>query len=267
VSVAPSAAILAELWRRRAGHPARPDDPVALLAIGDPDLPGEPRLEASGREARLVASYSPDAVVRLRRDATGEWLRHTPLSRYGVIHFATHAVVDERSAAHTRLALAPLGQDDGRVGPGDLAALDLHADLVVLSGCRTAGGVMVEGEGIQGLTAPLLQAGARSVVATGWRIPDRATVPFIDAFYRALAGGAAVGDALRAAKLDAIRRGASPRVWAAFMAVGDPMVRVTLRTPPAGARWPLSILLAVTAAGLAFAIVRWRVRDTSSPRT
>jgi tetratricopeptide (TPR) repeat protein len=256
VSVAPSAAILAELWRRGSERP--PDGAVSLLAMGDPDIPKVPRLQGSGREARLVARYSPDAMVRLRREASGEWLRNAQLARYGVLHFATHAVVDERSAAGTHLMLAPAGQHDGQVGPGDLAGLDLRADMVVLSGCRTAGGVMIEGEGIQGLTAPLLAAGARSVVATAWRIPDRATVPFVEALYQGLARGLPVGDALRAAKLDAIRRRDPPRVWAAFVAVGDPMVRVALRKPRPG-RLGALLVVGVLAAGLVFVVARRRL--------
>jgi CHAT domain-containing protein len=177
-----------------------------------------------------------------------------------VLHFATHAVVDERSAERTLLALAPGGGSDGRVGPGDLAALRLDADLVVLSGCRTAGGVVVEGEGVQGLTAPLLQAGARSVVATQWRIADRSTVPFIEDFYRALALRMPVGDALREAKIAAIRRGAAPREWAAFVAVGDPLVMVGLRIPqPAGRRWALlAAAVMLAAAGLVYMAGRRR---------
>ncbi|MFL5493092.1 MAG: CHAT domain-containing protein [Gemmatimonadales bacterium] len=254
VSVAPSAAVLAALWR----HPraaALPDHPGPLLAFGDPAVPREPRLEASRSEARLVSRYSPDAEVRLRTNASARYLERTPLQRFRVLHFATHAEVDERSAARTQLVLAPDGADNGLVGPGDLAALKLDADLVVLSGCRTAGGVVVEGEGIQGLTAPLIQAGARSVVATQWRIADRSTVPFIGAFYQSLAQGHPVGDALRAAKLDAIRRGAPPREWAAFITVGDPMVRVVLRKPWPAA-WGLAVPLAtlvLAAAGLAYA--------------
>jgi tetratricopeptide (TPR) repeat protein len=253
LSVAPSAAILAALWR----HPrvaALPDHPVPLLAFGDPAVPREPRLEGSGREARLVSRYSPDAEVRLRRDASERYLERTPLQRFRLIHFATHAVVDQRSAARTLLALASDGTDDGLVGPGDLAALNLDADLVVLSGCRTAGGVVVEGEGIQGLTAPLIQAGARSVVATQWRIADRSTVTFIQAFYQSLARGLPVGDALRAAKLDAIRRGAPAREWAAFITVGDPMVRVVLREPwlPVWGSAVLVAALVLAAASLAY---------------
>jgi CHAT domain-containing protein len=272
VSAAPSAAILAQLWRyRRPGTEGR-DHPTRLLAFGDPAFAGEatagassaqaethtaldsaealPRLEGSGREARLVARNSPDAEVRLRRDASAGYLKHAPLEGFRVIHFATHAVVDERSTARTVLALAPDSSESGLVGPGDLAALRLDADLVVLSGCRTAGGVLVEGEGVQGLTAPLIQAGARSVVASQWRIGDRSTISFVRDFYQALATGAPVGDALRTAKLDALRRGAPSREWAAFTLVGDPLVTVPLRAP-----WPDAWRSAVLVATLTFGAV------------
>jgi hypothetical protein len=112
--------------------------------------------------------------------------------------------------------------------------LRLDADLVVLSACRTAGGVIVAGEGLQGLTAPLLEAGARSVVATQWRIGDRSTVQLVDEFYAAMAAGRSVAAALRAAKLAAIRRGEPARDWAAFTVVGDPEARVALTRPAPG---------------------------------
>ncbi len=256
VSVAPSAAILAALWRHPRTGSVTSDHPARLLAFGDPTYLATdtaqplPRLVGSGREARLVAGYSPDAEVRLREDASAHYLTHASLARFRVIHFATHAVVDERSVSRTVLALAPDDGDTGMVGPGDLAALDLDADLVVLSGCRTAGGVVVDGEGVQGLTAPLIQAGSRSVMASQWRIGDRSVIPFMQAFYQALARGLPVGDALRAAKLDALRRGVPPREWAAFTIVGDPLVSVALRSPLSHA-WPIMALLAALVAGAA----------------
>jgi hypothetical protein len=123
------------------------------------------------------------------------------------------------------------------LSPADISALRLHADLVVLSACRTAGGLMVTGEGLQGLTAPLLEAGARSVIATQWRIGDRSTVRLVHDLYDALARGAPVGDALRAAKLAAIRRGAPASEWASFTVVGDPLVTIPLRAPARSLLW------------------------------
>jgi hypothetical protein len=244
ISLAPSAAVLAQLWSARRVAPSS-----VILAMGDPRFgaaPGAdddalhyqrvfaaegglPRLRASGDEARAVGRFASAADVRLRGDASEAWLKRAPLDKYGVLHFATHARVDDYSVRRTALALSPGDQEDGFLTPGDVAALSLPPSLVVLSGCRTAAGVTQRGEGVQGLTAPFIEAGSRAVVATAWRISDRRSVPFVEAFYRALADGQQAGDALRSAKLDAVRRGVPMRDWAAFTLVGDPTMRVPLR--------------------------------------
>jgi hypothetical protein len=128
--------------------------------------------------------------------------------------------------------------------------------------------VVVEGEGVQGLTAPLLQAGARSVVATSWKIGDQATVAFVQSFYEALARRLPVADALRAAKLGAIRRGAKPNEWAVFTAVGDPLVEIPLRAPTSGfGVWVLLVALPIAAAGFAAVyFVRMRRLRTGEAR-
>jgi CHAT domain-containing protein len=133
---------------------------------------------------------------------------------------------------HTALALAPGNGEDGFVTPGELTRLQLAADLVVLSACRTAGGVVVDGEGVQGLTAPLLAAGARSVVATSWRVGDERTVGLVEDFYAELARGRPVIEALQTAKLEALHRRTPAAVWGAFTVFGDPLVTIPLRGAP-----------------------------------
>jgi len=166
------------------------------------------------------------------------------------------------------LALSPDGEDDGFVSPGDLAALHLDADLVVLSACRTAGGVTVAGEGVQGLATPLLAAGARAVVATQWRIGDRSTVRLVDDLYAALARGIPVADALRAAKLAALRRGAPVGEWAGFTVVGDPLVRVPLAMPkprdegPGGIPLAAAVVLLAATGGLGYWAMTRRRRSS-----
>jgi hypothetical protein len=267
VGLAPSAGVAVGLWRSR--RSLRTGDTMRVLALGDPEFPGEEaalatrdaviyrsafavegglaRLTGSGDEARQVARYAPGpSEVRLRHEASEEWLKRARLDRFRVIHLATHALVDETSLARTALALAPGAGEDGFLSPADLASLRLDADLVVLSACRTAGGVTVAGEGMEGLTAPLVAAGAQSVVATQWRIGDRSTVRLVGDFYSALANGEPVADALRAAKLAAIARGAPPGEWAGFTVVGDPLARVAVVQPwPGHTAWWLA-----SAAGL-----------------
>jgi CHAT domain-containing protein len=267
IGTVPSAAIAVMLLER----PAR-SAPIRVLAVGDPRFPDEAsraggdtavtrsfvrrgalvRLAASGREAALVARFAPRSEVRRREMASEQFLKTAPLDSFDVIHLATHALVDERAIGRSVLALAAGGGEDGFLTSGDLAALVLRAELVVLSACRTAGGVLIGGEGVHGLAAPLLGAGARTVVATSWQVDDRRAAVLIERFYGALADGESLGDALRTAKLEALRAGLPPREWASWSLIGDPIAGVPVRHPPSGARWWIAAtaLAAVTYYGV-----------------
>jgi tetratricopeptide (TPR) repeat protein len=217
---------LADPGRRRGG----PGAMRSSLDVDDlPPLPG------SRQEAALVSRLGSPGLLLRGPAATEASVRRLSAPGagsvgVGVLHLATHAVVDPDSPSRTALVLAPGGGEDGLLTPAELAALRLKADLVVLSACATAGGLNLRGEGIQGLVAPLLGGGVRAAVATSWEIPDRMPAPLMESFYRELAGGAPVAEAMRRAKKEAIEMGASPAVWAAFQVVGDPGVTPVLRT-------------------------------------
>ena len=290
MALAPSAAVARQLWRRAAATPPQTAAPVRLLALGDPDFlagggtplegaavatfrsafasaGGLPRLLGSGDEVRAVARYTSDARVWLGAAASESEFKRASLRGVQLLHLATHALVDEGRASRTAIALAPGDGEDGFLSLGELAALELDAALVVLSACRSAGGMLVGGEGIQGLATAFLQAGARAVVATGWEIGDRGAVQLVDDLYGALADGQPVDEALRTAKLAAIRRGEPPSAWAAFTIVGDPTVTVPL-SPPAAPRPTLRFLLislALAAAAATVAAVRASRRRSSQP--
>src|SRR5207253_142094 len=80
-------------------------------------------------------------------DASEARLRRTHLDDVGVLHFATHAQVDEWSLLRSALLLAPGGGQDGRVGVDELVGMRVRANLVVLSACRSGGGAVLAGEG------------------------------------------------------------------------------------------------------------------------
>ena len=256
---APSATLLLALWELppRAGA-------AQLLAIGNPYLPGAEaaggtadalyrggdtlgRLPGSAREARIVGRYGTGAEVLIGRKATEAWLKHEPLDRFRVIHIASHALVGEEWSSRTAIALSPGAGEDGFLTPAELAAIPMAADLVVLSGCRTARGMTVRGEGVLGLTAPILSAGARSVMATGWDAPDAEMVEVSERFYRELASGVPVGEALHRTKLAMREAGRPSREWAAFRLTGDPFLMVPVRRPRPE-WWPLAAALTILAA-------------------
>jgi CHAT domain-containing protein/tetratricopeptide (TPR) repeat protein len=228
ISLVPSATVASMLGRLPAS-----DRAATLVAIGDPSFDNAnirlARLRFSADEARRVAEYGVRSTVLTRDAATETAVRRLDWRMVGVVHFATHALVADEGPARTALALAPSKDDDGLLTAPEIAALPIHGALVVLSGCESFGGQILGGEGLRGLAAPLFEAGARAVVATHWPINDRSVVAFIDRFYAAMAAGNSAGDALRHAKLGALRDHASIADWAAFTIIGDASMRPLLK--------------------------------------
>src|SRR6201988_3262857 len=162
--------------------------------------------------------------------ATEEELRKE-IERVDVIHLASHSVVPDRSAMDSGILLTPPSNDppagqtdnDGALQAWEVfSQLQLRAELVVLSACDTALGRSVRGEGIVGLARAFQYAGARSVVATQWKVSDESTNSFMVAFYDALLAGKSKDDALRVAMttVAANRATANPHHWAAFTLTG-----------------------------------------------
>src|SRR6185436_7990685 len=142
-----------------------------------------PRLRFSRQEALTIAGLAPSGAVTTRLDfaADRDFVLSGRLRDFRYVHFATHGVFDAERPELSGLALSrvdPAGlPHEGFLGLRDIYDLDLAADLVVLSGCQTAMGREIRGEGLLGLTRGFLYAGAPRVIASLWWIDDRATLP------------------------------------------------------------------------------------------
>ncbi|MEA2604450.1 MAG: hypothetical protein QOF89_5442 [Acidobacteriota bacterium] len=187
-------------------------------------------LPATRREAEAVAGLAPTGEVwlRLGLDASREAVLSGALRDYRILHFATHAVADMQNPELSGLMLSQVDAEghpqEGFLGLSDIYELDLDADLVVLSGCRTAMGKEVRGEGLMGLTRGFQYAGVPRVVASLWRVQDRATAELMTRFYRAMwRDHLAPAAALRAAQKSLRRepRYRDPYSWAGFVLQGD----------------------------------------------
>lgn len=194
------------------------------------DLPGLERLPSTRLEAEKIAALVPPDQVLMALDfqADREAVLGGALAPYRIVHFATHGLIDARNPELSGLALSRVGKDgkprEGFLSLADLYNLQLGSDLVVLSGCETALGQEIRGEGLVGLTQGFFYAGAARVVASLWRVQDRATAELMGRFYQAmLREGKPPAAALREAQL-AIRRERrwrQPYYWAAFILQGD----------------------------------------------
>jgi CHAT domain-containing protein/tetratricopeptide (TPR) repeat protein len=215
-------------------------DPTLLPTL-DHQRPLSP-LPGSRREVGAVAALlSPRSVTLLAgADAREETVRQS-LGTATVIHFATHGLVRNDRPLDSFLALgrsAPDATRDGRLSVREIYSLELHADLVVLSACRTGVG-KVSGDGIMGLTRAFVYAGTPSIVSSLWDVADEPAAFLLPEFYRSLQRHSDKSRALRTAQLSllrALRAGQvtvataggrvalpeHPALWASFVLIGEP---------------------------------------------
>jgi len=188
------------------------------------------RLPATAQEAlSIVELVDPGrSLLALGFDANLGSVVNANLGDYRIIHFATHGRIDSRYPALSSLAFSLFDESgeprDGFLRLHDIYNLDLNAELVALSACSTALGREISGEGLTGLTQGLMYSGSKSVLASLWQVPDRATAELMKRFYQNLLDKKQKpAAALRNAQLDlaAEARWRSPYFWSAFVLQGD----------------------------------------------
>jgi CHAT domain-containing protein len=260
-SILPSATVWLR-WKRTV--PAACPSP--LLALADPevavaaaDLPAAERgagmFAAETRFGRLP--YARREAARLRRLLGGESrvgsaateasLREADLSRYAIVHFAAHAVLDDEHPERSAVLLAAGAQpEDGLLQVREIVELPLQGQVVVLSACRGATGPIVGGDGPAGLANAFFQAGARVVVAGLWSLRDDEAAVLAESFARGLASGSSVGAALAKARRSLLASGAPAAAWASLVVLGDADF-VPLPGGAAPSRWTLPLAIAALA--------------------
>jgi CHAT domain-containing protein/tetratricopeptide (TPR) repeat protein len=188
-----------------------------------------PRLPGSHDEAAAVQKLgnASEIFVAERYLASRYTVLHHDLGRYRIIHFATHGVLDSEHPEQSGLILSLFdskGQPrNGYLTLNDIYHLKLSADLVVLSSCDSGLGKDLSSEGIIGLPRAFLRAGAKSVIATLWKVDDRATAQLMRYFYTHLQQGESPASALRNSQMELSQkqRWSNPYYWAAFELQGD----------------------------------------------
>jgi len=214
LSTVPSASVLKYLPSKRTGASG------PAVALGNPELGPELTLRFAEREVQAVADALPGARVYVRSQAT-EHEAKALAPTASVLHFATHAVLDEKDPLASALLLVSGDGEDGRLEVRELFRMDLHARLVVLSACETGLGQLSRGDELVGMQRAFLYAGTPAVVTTLWKVDDRASFLLMRRFYDALASNGP-GEALRQAQRASLAEEPHPFFWAAFGLAGDP---------------------------------------------
>ena len=205
-----------------------------------------PTLPFAQREldaARTLLGAPPSDEL-LNAAFTADAVRHTALKDYRILHFATHALLPAELRCQNEPAIVTSAPPNARdasgtlLTAGDVVALDLDANAVILSACNTGGpGNSARGESLSGLARAFFFAGARSMLVTHWSINDQTSAFLVADTLRRLASGEAgdsgagtgLASALRAAQLGLIDRAgrdlpaylAHPFYWAPFALIGE----------------------------------------------
>jgi CHAT domain-containing protein/tetratricopeptide (TPR) repeat protein len=219
-----------------------------LIAFGDPNYFGIEEEELQMRsnfgwnfhplrfskdEVKSIGKLFKPSKVFINEEANEENVKINA-ENYKILHFSAHGLMDEKQSLYSGIALT---QDDDETEDGFLQAyevynMDLNAELVTLSACKTGLGTLKNGEGILGLTRAFIYAGARSVLVSLWNVADHSTTNLMKNFYdKWRNNGLSHVAALQQAKLQIMKETteiggqevsyAHPFFWAPFIIVGE----------------------------------------------
>ena len=178
------------------------------------DLPG------SRKEIRAIANiidgnyfYGSQAIeANFKKNA----------SEYNILHLALHGEVDNESPENSKLFFTKSKDtiEDDLLYSHELFALNILAELTVLSTCNTGDGKIAKGEGIMSLGTAFQYAGTKSLLLSSWEISDQTTPDLMKYFYTNLKKGMNKAKALQQAKLQYLHTaeitGTYPFYWGVF---------------------------------------------------
>lgn len=242
---APSLLVLHEMKRKATqlrSSPVgnrEPKDNAELLAVANPatnsevlakahaftrgDLPPMPETEDEVKQIASESYRSETSRVLIGAAAREETVK-AQISKYHVLHFATHSVLDDRHPLYSYLLLTTDGHsnEDGLLEAWEIMGMELNAEMAVLSACDTARGRVGAGEGLIGMTWALFVAGVPTTVASQWAVPSNTTAKLMVAFHENVKR-VPKAEALRQAALQMIkdqRFRMKPYYWAGFIVLG-----------------------------------------------
>jgi CHAT domain-containing protein len=218
---------LGSILRRGSGGSARKGDFSALL-VGNPkfddnlfsgfrDLPG------AYAEIEGARGFFKSPLVLVGEEATRPRVLKE-LDQHDVFVYAGHSVSSLFHPSRSYLLLAPSGlSDSGLLFADEIAGRRFRRlRLVVLSACESLGPRSARSLGLSGMAEPFLQAGARAVVGSLWRLEDQGAAEVMSTFYSEIADGKDAVSALRSAQIGSLRTKKNFKSWSAFQVVTSP---------------------------------------------
>jgi CHAT domain-containing protein/tetratricopeptide (TPR) repeat protein len=197
--------------------------PLRVLLVADPTETLPFAAAEADRLCELLDGIDGVEVTLLGGRGVRKIALLAALQEHDVVHFAGHGFYDAADPGRSgwRLDDSVLTADElGRLLPPPALVFSNSCHGATTAGWPTTG--RYDGD-THGIGSACLLAGVKSFIGTLWEVHDEESVHFAVACYRALAGGAALGEALLRARETSLAEGAtSAATWASYVLYGDP---------------------------------------------
>lgn len=198
----------------------------ALVAGVSEARPGFSALPNVKNEVRKIESDVPSQVLLNEKFTNSAFEDQVSIASYPIVHLATHGqfgpTADETFIL-TWNGTIKVNQLSGLLKTAEISRKN-PLELLILSACETASG---DAKAALGLAGIAVRSGARSTVATLWRVNDEASTTLISQFYdqliQASKTGVSKAEALRRAQIAILQNPEykSPYYWAAYVLLGN----------------------------------------------
>ena len=143
----------------------------------------QPLPEVEKQVPELAKIYPPPGGEVLVGDEAREGAFKEKAGRAGLLHFATHGVLNDRAPLYSYLLLSQTDLapgEDGRLEAHELMRMKLRARIAILCGCETARGEVTAGEGVVGLSWSFMVAGCPATIVSQWKVDSASSTPVND---------------------------------------------------------------------------------------
>ena len=200
--------------------------PLKILIVADPqgNLPSAHKEGFSIRDK--LKNLQGTIAVTIMNTGVRPALLGEQMCDFDILHYAGHAEYDIKNPSNSGLLM-----EDGELKASDInkmVGLKPLPSLVFSNACQSGHtdawkvGNDYEAQ-IYGLANAFLLAGVQHYIGTFWEVHDESSLHFATDFYKELAAGTSVGEAIRKARLQLIEKyGEENIIWASYMLYGDP---------------------------------------------
>ncbi|MDC0418805.1 CHAT domain-containing protein, partial [Pelagibacteraceae bacterium] len=191
-------------------------------------------VKGSETEIKVVAEFlnSSNSEILLRENANEEIIKSKDLTKYNVIHFATHGEVSGVLSGYNEpfLVLTPpdiiTDTNDGLLTMSEIMNLNTSADIVVLSACNTGSGDQNTSDGFSGLAKGFFMSGSKSILVSNWYVETFAAQKMIINYFKNIKSNKdkTLSENLNLTMIDFIKEEkdkSHPIFWAPFVLVGS----------------------------------------------